>query len=427
MSQANQSTNRDYLYTLADRGQYNELIKHICKHNNEAVRYGAAGVLAESTSGYETVITDEGRNALLRSVLNDPSDTVRGEVTEILLNIDEELLDNVIARFATTDVTTPTQQPYPRILTTWHVSEHASLRFLAVIGFGREGSTTSKSKLRATLKEEDDMRVLRRAVEETGNVCSEKAVTPVQRLLRADKEYFTVPSNTEQITRIKHAAVDALIKIGTDAAYEALVTASRSTDAELKQYVISEIGRFGAQDTLDLILNELDTDNDDVRADAAEGVITSFKEAPVEDSDDIREDAIQALTDGEVDVDVTKEFTGIVENADDAGEKRNAAWLLTQLDADMTDNDATTTCLAAALREDDEYLPGIAAAGLTQYEWHEIQSDVERVLTAAEDGSDAKHYAAYVKSTFENTAKEAKKNLVEYTRVEKPSDYTSKR
>ena len=122
----------DHLYSLSDRGEYDELIRHIREHDDEEVRYGAAGVLSESVDGFEAEMTPATRKALVQAVLNDPSDAVRANVVRTLLHIDESMVDNIITRLEATPEATPTETPYPLILTKWHGTRWAELRFLAV-------------------------------------------------------------------------------------------------------------------------------------------------------------------------------------------------------------------------------------------------------------------------------------------------------
>ena len=236
----------DHLYALANRGDYDQLVQYIRNHSDESVRYGAAGIVAESLDEFTAQLTPQIRRLLVESALSDPSDAVRAQVVTILRAIDESTIDNIITQLEMDPQATPTDTPYPLILTKWHSSPRAPLRFLAVVGFGRVGSQSTVAKLRTTITRETDLRVLRRAIEEAGTVGDETFVSPIQDHLRAGNDEFQ-QSDTEQIERVKAAAVDALIQIGTAAAYEALVTASRSTDEALKQHVIGEIGRFGAE------------------------------------------------------------------------------------------------------------------------------------------------------------------------------------
>lgn len=412
----------DYLYSLASSGEFGELIRHIRDHNDQNVRYGAAGILAESADAFATEVTPQTQQALIDCVLTEPSDAVRANILSVLLTVDESTFDTIITRLAADPQSTPTATPYPLILTKWHSSGRPPLRFLAVVGFGRVRSQSAINKLRTTLSRETDLRVLRRAIEAAGTVGDETFVSPIQTHLRAGDDEFQQSANSERIEAVKEAAVEALVEIGTDAAYEALVTASRSTDDELKQHVIGKIGRFGAQETVDLVVDELDEDsNEAIREEAAEGVITTFTETEFDEGDAVRQQAIEKIA-ADVSTDVSAEFASIVEDAPHKSEQRNAAWLLGQLEYS---SEEAVDCLVDALDDADPDLRKIASASLTKLDQATVERKIESLLATVDEESEAHALASFVQSNLQDTAAEAKKELVEYTHVTTPSDYTS--
>ena len=422
MAQSPSPDTADYLYSLANRGEYGELIRHIRDHDDQHVRYGAAGILAESADAFVEAVTPQTQQALIGCVLSEPSDAVRANILNVLLTVDESTFDTIITRLEADPESTPTERPYPLILTKWHSSGRPSLRFLAVVGFGRVGSQSTINKLRTTLSRETDLRVLRRAIEAAGTVGDETFVSPIQDHLRADNDEFQQATNSKQIAAVKEAAVEALVEIGTNAAYEALVTASRSTDDELKEQVIGKIGRFGAQETVDLVVDELDDDsNESMREEAAEGVITTFTETEFDEGDAVRQQAIEKIAE-DVSTDVSEEFASIVEESPHRSEQRNAAWLLGQLEGS---SEAAVDSLLEVLEDDDSDLRRIASASLTKLDQAMVEGKIETFLETVDEDTEAHTLASFVQSNLHDTAAEAKKELVEYTHVTSPSDYTS--
>ncbi|RJX49918.1 HEAT repeat domain-containing protein [Halonotius pteroides] len=422
MAQSPSPDTADYLYSLANRGEYGELIRHIRDHDNQHVRYGAAGIVAESADAFAETVTPQTQQALIGCVLSEPSDAVRANILNVLLTVDESTFDTIITRLEADPESTPTERPYPLILTKWHSSGRPSLRFLAVVGFGRVGSQSTINKLRTTLSRETDLRVLRRAIEAAGTVGDETFVSPIQDHLRADNDEFQQAANSKQIAAVKEAAVEALVEIGTNAAYEALVTASRSTDDELKEQVIGKIGRFGAQETVDLVVDELDDDsNESIREEAAEGVITTFTETEFDEGDAVRQQAIEKIAE-DVSTDVSEEFASIVEESPHRLEQRNAAWLLGQLEGS---SEKAVDSLVDTLDDDDPDLRRIASASLTKLDQATVEGKIETFLETVDEDTEAHTLASFVKSNLHDTAAEAKKELVEYTHVTSPSDYTS--
>ena len=394
----------DKFYSLSRQGAYGELIRYLRKHEDEDVRYGAAGVLAESVDGFAEQITPRTRKALVDGVLNDPSDAVRATVVKTLLAIDESIADNIVTRLEMSPESTPTETPYPLILTKWHDRQWPELRYLAVVGFERVGSSTTTEKLRTTIQRETDLRVIRRAIEASGPVGDETFVTPIKNYLRIDEENTYQSADAEQIHRTQQAAVEALTTIGTEGAYEALLTASRESDTDLKACVISEIGRFESEETIDLIVDELDNDDDDaVRQEAAEGLITAFTESDFEEGHTVRQQALETIGD-DVDAAVSDEFASIVEDSPHKPEQRNAAWLLGQLETATED---TVESLLAALQHEDAYLRIIAAAGLTTLDPALVDQKLTGFIESVDEGSPAHDLASMIQSRLQDGPEKA--------------------
>ena len=389
----------DHLYSLSSRGAYRELIRYIRTHDDEDVRYGAAGVLSESVAGFATEITPQTRKALVDVVRNDPSDAVRANVVKTLLAIDESIADNIITRLEMAPESTPTETPYPLILTKWHERQWPELRYLAVVGFERVGSPTTTEKLRTTIQRETDLRVLRRAIEASGAVGDETFITPIKSYLRIDDDTQYQSADAEQIRRIKQAAVEALVDIGTDGAYEALLTASRGTDPELKACAISEIGRLAPDEAVDLIVDELDDDADDaVRQEAAEGLITTFTESDFEEGHAVRQQALAEMGE-DVDAAVSDAFASIVDDSPHKPEQRNAAWLLGQLETATED---TVDSLLSALTHEDDYLRIIAAAGLTTLDPALVDQKLTAFRDSVNEDSPAYDLASMIQSRLDS-------------------------
>ena len=412
----------DYLYLLADRGEYAELIRHIRDHSDQHVRYGASGILAESADSFAEEVTPQTQQALIECVLTEPSNAVRANVLTVLLRVDESTLDTIITRLAANPQATPTDTPYPLILTKWQSADQPSLRFLAIVGLARVRSQSTIAKLRTVLKRETDFRVVKRAIEAAGRVGDETFVSPIQEYLRADGTEFHQSMTDEQLEGVREAAVESLVEIGTDAAYEALVSASRSTDDDLKGHVISEIGRFGAQETVDLVVDKLNNENNEtVREEAAAGVITTFTQTDFDEGDAVRQQAIKKMAE-EISTDVSAEFASIVEDSPSKSEQRNAAWLLGQLE---TSNPEAVDTLVSALNDGDDNLRKIASASLTRLDQAAVDERIDSFLESVAEDSEAHTLASFVQSVLHSSGEEAKKEVVKYTRVADPSDYTS--
>ena len=408
-------SSRDFLYSLASRGEYNRLIEYIQAHDDSSVRYGAAGVLLESTDKFKMQTNTTHCKELLTIVLTEPNDSVRAKVLEILLEIeDESILDNIITRLGSSSQPTPTETPYPRILTKWHSSRHYTLRLLAIVGFSSISGRSYLTKLRTSIKKESNVTVLRRAIEEGGNVGDETFVSPIQDYIHMPPEQFQT-SDTEEIEAVKKTAIEALVEIGSDASYEALLSATRRRDQMLKEYAIKKIGEFGAKKSLDIVINELDADDEKIQKSAAESVLGTFEKE--DDSHEIRMKVLNELS-SSADVSVCDQFAKIItSNSEDTCKKRNSAWLLGQL---KESSDNTIEALLTAIESGDQYLQKIAAASLYQLDNKDVVEAITQRLTQIEPETPEYNLLTFIKQQIE---KDHKKDVIEYTYVTEPTDY----
>jgi hypothetical protein len=81
--------------------------------------------------------------------------------------------------------------------------------------------------------------------------------------------------------------------------------------------------------------------------------------------------------------------------------------------------------LVDALDDADPDLRKIASASLTKLDQATVERKIESLLATVDEESEAHALASFVQSNLQDTAAEAKKELVEYTHVTTPSDYTS--
>ena len=394
---------RDKLYALSNNGEYEPIVSCLLEHPNSNARYGAAGVLSESPSFLHTASGDV-TTLLIDAVLNEPEDKVRARVLDVLLEIEgESVLDNIVTRLSLNPDLAPPETSYPFVLNTWSSKPHAELRLLAVVGFGRLDTPSSREKLLMRIDEEMDIDVLRRAIEEGGEVGDIRFVSPIQQYLRADA-FSSNQYIQSKINRVQEAAAEALVKIGTDGAYEALVSATRSNDSNLKHAAIDQIAKFGATETLDRVIDELDSpESEAVRKTAATGILTTFVSSDFEDSHEVREQAIEAISE-DVSIDVSGDFAAVIEDSDNTAKKRNAAWLLGQIDDES--EVAAETLASAVVDSDDELLAIIAAATLSNHDPHLVSECIDAIRDAVDDDSLANELVSFVESDVANDVQE---------------------
>ncbi|TQQ79978.1 HEAT repeat domain-containing protein [Halonotius terrestris] len=394
---------RDKLYTLSNQGEYEPIVSCLLEHPSSNARYGAAGVLSESPSFLQHA-SAETTSLLIDAVLNEPDDKVRARVLDVLLDIEgEAVLDNIVTRLELNPDLAPPDTSFPFVLDTWSSKPHAELRHLAVVGFGRLDTASSREKLLMRIDEETDIDVLRRAIEEGGEVGDIHFVSPIQQYLRADA-FSSNQYIASKINRVQAAAAEALVKIGTDGAYEALVSATRSNDPHLKHAAIDQIAKFGSNETLDRVIDELDSpESEEVRKTAATGILTTFVSSDFEQSHEVREQAIEAISE-DVSVDVSGDFAAVMEDSNNTAEKRNAAWLLGQIDDES--EVAAETLASTVVDSDDDLLAIIAAATLSNHDPELVSECIAAIRDAVDDDSKAKELVSFVESDVANDVQE---------------------
>lgn len=410
-------SSNDFLYSLSSQGNYDKLITYIENHDDKHVRYGASGVLLESSNQFRMQANSEQVQRLIQITLTEPNHQIRAKVLEILVEIEgESALEDVIDRLGSSAYPTPTDTPYPRILTRWHSSQYYSLRLLSIIGFGTLSEESYNIKLKTSIQKESHPKVLRRAIEEGGKLRDETFVKPIQQYIYAsDTEFQT--TNQDEIKEIRKTAIEALVTIGSDAAYEALLTATRKQNKTLKKHALKKIGEFGVNQSLDVAVDELDAEDQEIRKSAAESVLNSFQTVE-EDSHAVRMKALDQLTQ-DTDLNAADQFAEIVTEADEKPVQRNSAWLLGQLQDSKTN---TITALLDAVDSEDPYLRKIAAASLYRLDENKVIPKIETKLQTLESDSEAYEVLSFINSRLKE---DYKKEVVEYTYVSEPSDYSA--
>jgi len=134
----------------------------------------------------------------------------------------------------------------------------------------------------------------------------------------------------------------------------------------------------------------------------------------------VRQEAIEKMAE-EVSTDVSAEFATIVEESPRKTEQRNAAWLLGQLE---TSTPEAIDTLVETLDDEDDNLRKIASASLTKLDQADVEDKIDAFLESVDEDSEAHTLASFVRSAL-YSGEDAKKEMIEYTRVDDPSDYTS--
>ena len=409
-----QTTQPDFLYTLATNGQFGRIARYLASNDSLGVRLGAAGILAEFGDGVRRADNGEIKQQLISGVLNETNETVRARIVEALLYIhDEDIIETLVRKVAADTEPTPTDSPHPLVLVEWLGSDHPELRLLAVAGLGDVGTHTVVPKL-ASACTDDDYRVRARAIEECGRVGDHRCVDALVDALDSYDE------------AIKMKAARSLAQIGGDTAIEALIDAAKTDNTELRRTVIESLGTLGSLDVLTILLNGIDDSDDAVQQAAAESVVELVYQAPFEESHTVRETVVEELQ-ANTDSDTVPIFLRLFVESDRRAIRRNTAWLLGHI-ANPHPREETVETLIDALDADDGTTAQIAATSLVRIGGIDLEDQLADAIDSYETSEDARQRAKFVHSQItDSDAEELLKETVEYVRVTEPADYTAQK
>ena len=409
-----QTTQPDFLYTLATNGQFDRIARYLGSNDAVGVRLGAAGILAEFGDAVRRADNGDIKQQLITGVLEETDETVRARIVEALLYIhDESVLETLVRKVAADDEPTPTDSPHPLVLVEWLGSDHPELRLLAVAGLGDVGTHTVVPKLAAACTD-DDYRVRARAIEECGRVGDHRCVDA---LIEALDSY-----NQE----IKMKAARSLAQIGGGAAIEALIDAAKTDNQALRQAVIESLGTLGSLDVLTILLDGIDDDDAAVQQAAAESIVELVYQAPFDESHTVRETIVEELQ-SDTDSDTVPIFLTLFEESDRRAIRRNTVWLLGRI-ANPHPRAATVDTLIDALDADDSTTAQIAATSLVRIGGLDLEARLEAAIDSYETGGEARQRAEFVHSQItDSEAEKLLKQTVEYVRVTEPADYTTQK
>lgn len=406
-----QSSETDFLYTLASNGRFERIADYVASNEPVAVRYGAAGILTEFADDLEAAATTDLRKQLIDAVLEEPDDRVRARVVETLLYIDESILHTLVAKIAADSEPTPTDSPHPLLLVEWLGSEAVELRLLAVAGLGDVGTPSMIPKLSAACND-TDRRVRERALRELGRIGNPRCVEEVADCLDSD------------IATIRHEAAKTLGKINTRGSVDRLRPATRrDDDDELRRIAFDQLGSFPSSDVINTLTDGLRDDEPDIRQAAASSLMEMVAEAGFEESHTIREEVAESIED--IDDDIVPDFVILFSDTYRTTIRRNTAWLLGRIG---DSREEVVDQLLDSLSDDDFTTAQVAASSLARIGGRDIEKLLEEFIEDQPEGSRSETRAEFVLNQITDSEADAiLKDTVEYIHVSEPEDYTDQK
>ena len=346
-------------------------------------------------------------NKLTKTALTDDNDTVRAEAINALYFHSNEYVDQLATTLADrSDDSTDT-------FIEWLTADHAPIRMVGATGIQMAVSERASLEIKEALTDPDP-RVQVRAVRAYADL-DPSSVEPIRPLLSTYN------------SRVRHAAVRALIRIGTTEAFSMLGSVAHANDEQLRKIAVEHLHEMDRRRSARVLLQALQDSSPTVRQTAMVSVLRLCI-----DGEAVRPgDLLDVLaTDDSFDRSELLELlsTVLVETPDHATQavRRHAVWLLGELTRD-TDDDEAVELLLDPFADSDQMVGDIAAAYLPLCD----PAIVERQLQLlSQDGDPSTATDERIERVLDRirqaTAAAVESRSVEYTYVREPADYTKK-
>lgn len=411
MTRDGTSVETEFLYSIANSGQYDRLVSYLGSNEPLAVRKKAADLLTQSLESLVEQDTDSVIDELYRTFLVETNDSVRADIIEVLIYIDDESVNELVTRIESREYPTPTDSPHPLVYVEWLESKHVELRLVAVAGLGRVGTQRIVSKLIAACRD-DDKRIQIRALKECGRIGDPRCVgVAIDCLQTTDLD-------------VKVAAARCLIKIGTADALAAIIPLYKEDNFQLRRSIVSELGKTGSLPVFGILLREIANPESRLKEPAIRSAIELIANAKPANSHTVRVTVgvhLQQFADQE-----SIDKLAAVADAPRPQIRRNAIWVLCQI-IDPSAHTESLDSLIAAIGDEDETVAKMTVSKLATCSDPIIIDRLEEFIKTHDLDSCVLQRADYIRDQVESkTPDDRKKDAVEYTRVKNPADYTKK-
>jgi len=398
-----------FLYSIATSGQYERLVGYLGSNEPLAVRKKAADLLTQSLESLVEQETDSVVDGLYRAALTETNDSVRADIIEVLIYVDDDAIDRLVSKIESGEYPTPTDSPHPLVYVEWVDSRHVELRLVAVAGLGQVGTQRVVSKLIVACRD-DDKRIQIRALEECGRISDPRCVAVARNCLQTSHK------------DVKTAAARCLVQIGTPDALGAIMPLCKEDDLRLRRAIVSELGKTGSLAVFGILLNEIADPESQLRESAIRSAIELIAHADSANSHAVRI-TVGTHLQQVADQDTVDKLAAVVD-APAPQIRRNAIWVLCQL----IDPSVHTECLdelIAAIADDDETTAKMTVSKLSKCKDTVVLEKLDEFVETNEIESRVMQRVGYIRDQIETkTADDRLKDAVEYTKVSDPAYYT---
>lgn len=368
------------LYQLARDNQTEELSDRAKSSDSAAVRRRAAEMLGDVGDVDDTQVTE----TLADLALEDDDAEVRAMAVDALSDLGQEALEQLIARDSALDADIEpgdTDWTAIRAFADALSAERPECRMAAASALGRIGDQDGVAPLRKRLDDEDP-RVRERVCYALGRIGHPQAVDAL--IERLDDEF----------ERVRSSAADALGSIATGRALAALTEMLDDDNEAIRRVAASALGNAGSAEPVPDLVAALNDDHEAVRYAAVFSIIELLSTAPRDQSHTVREAIVEELeaVDDETVVDPLLE---VLEEATEAGQRRNAVWFLGRVTDAEEPPTRVVDALVDTLSDDDRMTAQFASTSVTELGGLYVESSLIDLLEDADEPSGARARAAY--------------------------------
>lgn len=399
---------------MAESGQHNHnddvdisrLFSVLSSGKNIQARQRAAAALGNPSESVEehkqTVIEN-----LTETALTDSADSVRAEAINSLYFHSNEYIDQLASKLA--DRSADSTATFIK----WLSSEYAPIRMVGATGIRMANSDQATLEIKQAVTDSDP-RVQVRAVRAYAD-------------LDPDSVELIRPLLSTYNSTVRHAAVRALIRIGTPDAFSMLGSVAHANDEQLRTIAVEHLHELDRRKSARVLLQALQDSSPTVRRTAMVSVIRLSVDGEAVRAGDILD---VLATDDSFDRTALFEVLSAVlaETPDHATQavRRHAVWLLGELTREIDDVDAIEWLLDP-FTDSDRLVANIAAAYVSMLDAPLVEKELQLLLQEPDISTAVETRAQRVLDRIRQTAASAvESRSVEYTYVQEPADYTEK-
>ncbi len=353
-------------YELERSGDTEKLIGILGNNENPDMRKRAADVLSEYPQ-------EDVMNALIDAALNDEDEEVKKVAGSSITKMDSEEGIKKLIKLSKSFAKSRLPWPAVNLLIEALEVDDPVLKMNSARALGRLGEDKAVKPL-VKLLDDDDPMVRKSAILALGMIGNPKAAKYIEKHLDDDDE------------EVRRAALDALHDLSKGKGRKPFLRALNDDNDSIRAMAVRSLGEYGKVNHVDKISKYLEDDSEEVRESATWALMELLSKTSESQSHKIREKLSEKINVAEKEV-VSKALENILENAKKDNMKRNAIWMLGNIE-----DEESVDLLIEYLGSDDRQMNMLSAASLGKIG----ETAVEELIKAAKsENKEEKKMAIY--------------------------------